>query len=356
MHSHSELVSESKIKSHTKRFFASAQNDGDNQTYRHTEALAEVSNKRNSSKRFFGRQLPQNDYISALALSGTPLRSCPLLVQAQNDKQICHPELTERHPELTRKLVEYTKRNFLFLLGISGSQSKCPTKRFRNEFGMTHQKAAFTLAEILVTMSIIGVVAAMTIPNLYYSRVRQEYSAKIRNFYSRMSNAVLDMELDYGSFRDIRKPSIGDTDGLYDWYIKYLDPYMGHKMVKKEKRTVYFKDGTSFSAVYNGYFGEFRYDVNGDKGPNKLGFDVFLFLFAFDDNSRQNCFGNKETFFGVYCPAGITIKGVSRETLLQRCRDGFTTSAGQNYGAGAWCGKLLQNDQWEFKSDYPLKF
>ena len=44
-------------------------------------------------------------------------------------------ELTECHPELTRKLVEYTKRNFLFLLGISGSQSKRPTKRFRNKFG-----------------------------------------------------------------------------------------------------------------------------------------------------------------------------------------------------------------------------
>jgi len=38
---------------------------------------------------------------------------------------------------LTRKLVEYTKRNFLFLLGISGSQTQCQTKRFRNEFGMT---------------------------------------------------------------------------------------------------------------------------------------------------------------------------------------------------------------------------
>ncbi len=48
-----------------------------------------------------------------------------------------HPELTECHPELTRKLVEYTKRNFLFLLGISGSQTQCQTKRFRNEFGMT---------------------------------------------------------------------------------------------------------------------------------------------------------------------------------------------------------------------------
>ena len=64
-----------------------------NQTNRHTEALAEVSNKQNSNKRFFGHLLPQNDYSSALALNGTPLCSCSLLAQAQNDKQICHPEL-----------------------------------------------------------------------------------------------------------------------------------------------------------------------------------------------------------------------------------------------------------------------
>ena len=64
-----------------------------NQTNRHTEALAEVSNKQNSNKRFFGHLLPQNDYSSALALNGTPLRSRPLFAQAQNDKRICPPEL-----------------------------------------------------------------------------------------------------------------------------------------------------------------------------------------------------------------------------------------------------------------------
>lgn len=225
------------------------------------------------------------------------------------------------------------------------------SKRFCGFF-KNYKKCAFTLAEVLLTMTIIGVVAAMTIPTLHYSRVRQEYSAKIRNFYSRMNNAVLDMELDFGSFRDIRRPAAGDLNALYEWYMKYLDPYMGHSMVKKDKRLVYFKDGSSLTTYYSGGYAEFKYDVNGEKGPNRLGYDTFLFLFAFDDASRRTCFGNTETFFGVYCPAGHTITGVSRETLLKRCREG----EGGSYNSGQWCGKLLQNDQWEFKGDYPLKF
>ncbi len=34
-------------------------------------------------------------------------------------------------------------------------------------------KAGFTLAEILLTMTIVGVVAAMTIPTLHYNRVKK---------------------------------------------------------------------------------------------------------------------------------------------------------------------------------------
>ena len=57
---------------------------------------------------------------------------------------------------------------------------------------------AFTLAEVLLTMTIVGVVAAMTIPTLHYSRVKKEYTAKLKNFYSRMENYILDMEMDKG--------------------------------------------------------------------------------------------------------------------------------------------------------------
>ena len=52
------------------------------------------------------------------------------------------------------------------------------------------KKAAFTLAEVLLTFGIIGVVAALTLPGLLaeYSKVVVE--TKLKNFYSQINQAV----------------------------------------------------------------------------------------------------------------------------------------------------------------------
>ena len=72
---------------------------------------------------------------------------------------------------------------------------------------MIKKTLAFTVAEILLAMSIVGVVAAMTIPTLHYNKTKKEYSVKLKNFYSRMQNAVEDMQIDQGSFKDMKKPT-----------------------------------------------------------------------------------------------------------------------------------------------------
>ncbi len=202
----------------------------------------------------------------------------------------------------------------------------------------------------MLTMTIVGVVAALTIPTLHYQRLKKEYSAKLKNFYSKVHNAILDMEMDKGSFRDVQKPTGSLNNGL-EWWLEYIDPYMGHSMVDEAHNKVYFKDGSNIGVYYVGHFLEFYYDVNGDKSPNRYGYDRYLYLFGFDDNTRERCFSNPDTFFGVYCPAGVSITGVTRDELVNRCKNGH-----EGYGAGVWCTKLLQNDQWEYKSDYPYKF
>lgn len=49
--------------------------------------------------------------------------------------------------------------------------------------------AAFTLAETLIVMGIIGVVAALTIPNLNSSTADKEKVAKVMKAYSDISDA-----------------------------------------------------------------------------------------------------------------------------------------------------------------------
>lgn len=208
------------------------------------------------------------------------------------------------------------------------------------------KKLAFTLAEVLVTMTIISIVAVMTIPTLHYKRVKKEYTVRLKNFYSKVDNAILDLENDYGSFRDLKRPVVPDGGNInqtgYAWYMKYLDPYIGHKYVKNNT-TIYFGDGSSLF-FHIGSCLDFNYDVNGDKSPNMYGYDKFVFLMCFDDGEREGFFGSRDIFWGTY-GANINAEGTTRAAMIAKCNS-----------EKAYCTRLLQNDQWEFKDDYPLKF
>lgn len=213
---------------------------------------------------------------------------------------------------------------------------------------MRNFKNGFTLAEVLLTMTIVGVVAAMTIPTLHYSRVKKEYTAKLKNFYSRMENSILDMEMDKGSFRDMKLPA--DYNAGYQWYMENIDPYMGHQYINDSDPTagnrpsVYYKDGSKLIFSHVGGCLDVNYDVNGDKSPNRQGYDWHRFLFCFTDGNREGWFGNPDIFFGVYGADGVSA-GQTRAELITLCKN-----------SNRKCTRLLQNDQWEFKGDYPLKF
>ncbi len=220
----------------------------------------------------------------------------------------------------------------------------------------SNKKFAFTLAEVMVTMSIVGVVAAMTIPTLHYQRMKKEYSAKLKNFYSRMNNAILDMQMDKGSFTDMQHP---ETNTGYNWYMTNLDPYMGHEYVVPGSKKVYYRDGSSMRITCDtkGSCGclDIAYDVNGDKGPNEMGFDNYAFLFCFSDNARETYFGRKDIFFGSY-GGGFVAAGTTRAQMIAKCGTKTVKADGSVDDGRAWCTRLLENDQWEFKSDYPWKF
>ena len=200
---------------------------------------------------------------------------------------------------------------------------------------------AFTLAEVMITMTIVGVVAALTIPNLRYQRTKKEYSAKLKNFYSRMENSILDSETENGSFKDMYLPS--SAAATYDWYFKFVDPYMGHSRVDKANSRVYFNDGSSIEFSKSDC-ADVNYDTNADRPPNRLGFDQYRFLFCFSNSTRGTYFNDETMFFGPYGKS-LHTAGTSRANLVSTCQSEPKA-----------CSKLLQNDQWEFKDDYPYKF
>ena len=82
-----------------------------------------------------------------------------------------------------------------------GSESRDVETQKRVQCDKIFKKAlAFTLAETLIVMGIIGVVAALTIPNLNSSTADKEKVAKLKKVYSNLQDAFGRAEAVYGPY------------------------------------------------------------------------------------------------------------------------------------------------------------
>lgn len=120
---------------------------------------------------------------------------------------------------------------------------------------------AFTLAETLVVMGIIGVVAALTIPNLSASTGNKENVARVQKAYSTINEAYDRVQAEYGNIkrwprRDFDRNSNNATDLMGNRLAEYL------KVTKNCRRntnqgcmpaTLRFLNGTAYSTGGNGY-------------------------------------------------------------------------------------------------------
>ena len=185
-------------------------------------------------------------------------------------------------------------------------------------------KFAFTLAEVLITLSILGIVAAISIPNLVQRYTEKATVVKVKKFYSVLENAFTMATIDNGP---ISSWDIGDTGNTLESATKmyeYLKPYF---QIQQDCGT---KKGTCFGAVtykslnpnvnsnvnWNRSNGQMinkqiklkdglsvgiqsygnaecrehnncsiiEIDVNGPKGPNALGRDYFNFTIMNNNN------------------------------------------------------------------------
>ena len=90
------------------------------------------------------------------------------------------------------------------------------------------QKAAFTLAEVLITLGIIGVVAAMTLPTLIENNRKVELTSRAKKAYSEILQAVQMYEAQNetpGNIQDLFEAKKGAADNrqLAEDFSKYFN-------------------------------------------------------------------------------------------------------------------------------------
>lgn len=225
---------------------------------------------------------------------------------------------------------------------------------------LSRGEVAFTLAEVLITLGIIGVVAALTMPTLIANHKKQVTVTRLKKTYSTLSQALTTSISENGNFSEW---GIGKQESDWSNYreklsaivkkniIPYLNvnkdceynkcknaPAFGHNdHWTGMEYLIYLVDGSRMYFFINNnndqetginYWHDLWVviDINGDAKPNKLGNDVFYMVFS-SSTQKINMYG----------------AGNSRYTLYNNCKN----------GRKMFCGALIQSDGWQIAPDYP---
>lgn len=224
---------------------------------------------------------------------------------------------------------------------------------------------AFTLAEVLITLGIIGIIAAMTLPALIQKNHKTIVETRLKKFYSAINQAILLSENANG---DKKYWTPSDTEEFWDLYLKKYLNYINIEKYKQGSKTniiVYFEDGSA--AIIDIYFAQ------NDDGENTWQTTGGHFIFCPEaKNCRQKHYekfvlkerGIKNFVFGFWpneTSRGANFdyhknKGVepykvwwdgNEESLYENCKE--TDSR-------MYCAAIIQDNGWRVPDDYPFKF
>ena len=241
-----------------------------------------------------------------------------------------------------------------------------PVARFRNKFGMTsdfccltrgrrmkQKRAAFTLAEVLITLGIIGVVAALTLPTLITNYREKQRVIQLKKTYSTLQQAFVRAQEAHGELQywDLAVTDTGEVDEngqkILDYsgeekVLSYLGEFLdtsennsdfkttiqklngsyAYKVVHYAKQYLKLKDGT---IVAMGYV---------SKGNSS---DIIIY---YDGCDKKACrIGVNSFFFKLKPKIGLQPLGLPTDTLHSfggQCNLGQNVTYMNGRGCTAW--------------------
>ena len=218
-------------------------------------------------------------------------------------------------------------------------------------------KKGFTLSEVLITMTIIGVVAALSVPILFADWHKTQTVSQLLKTHSTLSQTT------YRAISDNGPIVSWSVDGITarDFYNVYLKPYLN---IANDDTNNEFKytalnntqDSASYGAVF--YLADGQkisiktpsntawgievgvvVDINGDKKPNRMGRDIFVFNYWMYHPITPEVSGK-------FIPWGADW---SREDI----KNSSVSYACNKKKTGDICAALIAKDGWKISKDYP---
>ena len=209
------------------------------------------------------------------------------------------------------------------------------------------RKVAFTLAEVLITLGIIGVVAALTLPTLINNFQKNLAATRLKYYSSTMQQAAQMRSKDTieGSFVDMNWDEVRayNPDDMEKFYNHYWLPYVKTVSITKLSKGILVEYANGSGAYHQ------RNSVN-TVGVSASSFIVFCPEYKYCknvdvSNAHHNAVDGKHTFAlwnrGIV-PQEFKTYPYSRNELIELCKN-------DKY----YCSSLIYLDGWQIKEDYP---
>ncbi len=219
---------------------------------------------------------------------------------------------------------------------------------------LANKKFAFTLAEVLVTLGIIGVVAAMTIPNLISTYRKKQIEIQSKVTYSTIQQALRFADYDDVGYSDVAD---GNNQEMINWFNNFLGQHLKVEQLCVNKapgcwHQIYYLNGSKFGDA-NGTGGNIlgfvtskgaRFIIDGyaqSDITNQFGVNIntagMVFIYDANGASKPNTVG-KDVFIMVWTEKGLVPAGHSKTQaqVRQNCKT----------GNGVWCLKEVIDHGW----------
>ena len=236
-------------------------------------------------------------------------------------------------------------------------------------------KFAFTLAEVLITIAIIGVVAALTIPGILQQYTEKMTEARLAKFYSMMNQAIQMSKVDNGAPEtwdywvtdeyDDEDNLINQSDATDAAFQKYIAPYL-KGISKKEvidfegnKRFLYFfPDGSAFAYVYHQIrdweFFPYKAEncITFAEKKERLGICSFAFEFyPVNISMSSNTDWTWKYLMGKRLEPTLHRWDGEVKSLYNDQDRGCSISS----ASGGYCTAIIAKNGWKIPDDYPRK-
>ncbi len=232
----------------------------------------------------------------------------------------------------------------------------------------------FTLAEVLITLAIIGVVAALTIPSVVRNYQKTQTLTQLKKVYSALANTTNLAIADNGPITGWEVGTNMTGQAAVDFSDKYLIPYLkiakncgnatgsdcsftwvylnnaSTNTLASSWARFFLNDGTFIAIQIENSIREdglnykqayIYIDINGQKKPNKFGKDLFYFKYYIFQGTQSNSANGKFVPYSYNTPRTVLTGSTGN---VEACNSEYR---------GLLCSALILQDNWQISDDYP---